>query len=177
MVEFFLSGDDKQNAAKMVDQGVVKFIPDPPGVEDKRSANKKRKKQMKQLQILMQQHQEDQMQQHLESKVQEYWKHFATWPDAWPETLNTRRSQAEFVAQFRAISTSKPDAGGVTKADSLVSRSFKTFVCVAPGQVGIRIAPVMNNSLSNMTNATVNPGQLVITDNVVVVDGQRFLKL
>jgi len=178
MVDFFLQGDQKENAAKLIEEGVVNFIPNPPGVLDPKSQKRRRKKQMKRVQELMKQYSEAQVKQALESKVQDYWKNYALWPASWPEMREALELQTAFAEQFRSFSlVNDLNGAGVMKADSVVARSFKTFVCAAPVQVGIRNSPTADNSEKNMTGAVLKPGQVVVAENVVVVHDERFLKL
>lgn len=178
MIDYFLQGDEKQNAAKLVDHGVVRFIPDPPGVEDPETIKKRRNKRRRHLQAMLLEHQVKQCKHALEGQVQEYWKRYAVWPQSWPETQEAREMQTKFAAEFRQYSlVVAPDAAGITKADAVVSRSFKTFVCVASGKVGIRSCPTTDDSSEHMTGNVLNPGQVVISENVVVIENVRYIKL
>lgn len=177
MADMFFSGQTAEDE-KQVPHEKKKYIPDPPGLQSAKAQRKARKQQLRQLQQALKRQQAEQKMRALESKVQDYWKAYAVWPQSWPEIGEVREDQNRFAEEFRSMGMIPAEAfkgDDPVKPSENVSRSFKIFASVTDGKVGIRSKPSTDTSC--LTGDILHPGQLVVASNVVVVQGEKYVKL
>jgi len=104
----------------------------------------------------------------MESKLQDYFKTFASYPQGWDELEECRGRLQHFIATFNAQTGLLHHCGERLKNSA--------YVVTCPYKVALRSEPSIA-SAHVMTGEVLYPGQIVVVDSIVVYNEVNFLKL
>lgn len=104
----------------------------------------------------------------MECKLQDYFKAFATFPQAWTELEECRDRMNAFMDAFSVSKGLLHHCGERLKCTA--------YVVICPHKVGLRSEPSTLSSLI-IPGQALHPGQMVVVDSVVVYNNVHFMKM